>query len=345
MPRRSPPDLGRAISGFQTSLEAGGKADSTVKSYTDSLMLLVHAFGTHADPQTILVDDLEAIIATWRKLSPTTKRNRIIAFRQFWKWGARRYGWEDVAAQLAIPRRDKPTMRRLTDTEVVDMLSARTVERARTVVWTLAYSAVRIGELLELRWADVDLVAQRLTVAHATAKGRKGRTVPIPDELVAYLARVKDERGDHARDDCYLIPHRRRAQFIPEDEATVWTQRTSQMTIGRILKATAEQAGIRAPGEVTAHMFRRYYLERLLELQPNIYIAMAIAGHASMQTTAEYGGGASIQATTRAVRGLSFGKAADRADGRTWVRTKAPSQEQERAEGTEPVRPDDGGAR
>lgn len=347
MPKRSAPDLGRSISLYQTSMEAEGKARSTVKSYTDSLMLLVHAFGTTTDPTTITVEDLELVVASWRRLSPTTRRNRLIAWRQFYKWGSRRHAWPDVASQLGLPRRDKPALRRLTSDEVKAMLEARTLERARTVIWVLAYSAIRIGELLELQWSDVDLVSGRLTVSHETAKGRKGRIVPIPAPLVDHLAAVKDARGEqHSRDDHYVIPHRRQAQFIPEDEAIVWTRGTSQMTIGRILKATAEQAGVRAPGEVTAHMFRRFYLERLLEIEPNIYVAMAIAGHASMQTTAEYGGGASIAATTRAVRGLSFGESSNRNDGRTWVRTKATSQQPGSAddvERIEPRRPESGG--
>jgi integrase len=337
-PLRAAPDLGRAIGLFQTTMLASGKAPSTAKAYTDSLMLLEKVFGTYCDPKSILVDDLEAIISTWR-LGATTKRNRIIAWRQFWKWGSKRYGWPDVAGQLSIPRRDRPALRRLTSDEVHSMLMTSVVERARTTVWVLAYSALRVGELIELRWADIDLEASRITVAHQTAKGRKGRIVPIPDELTMYLARVATTRGPNAADDCYVIPHRRRAQFIPEDEATIWTKRTSQMSVGRILKGVATAAALRAPGEITAHMFRRFYLEQLLEAEPNIYIAMAIAGHSSMQTTAEYGGGASLGAATRSVQGLSFQGVCDTgtlassavSDGRTWDRTKAESREPETA--------------
>lgn len=345
MPSRSAPDLGQSISAYQTHMEAKGYAASTRKAYTDSLLMLEHAFGRQADPKTILLDDLEAIVATWR-INPNTKRARIAAWRGFWKWGAKRHGWVNVAADLDLPRRSKAAMRRLTQPEVAAMLEANTVERALTVVWVLAYSAVRISELLRLRWRDVDLVAGRVTVS-ALAKGQKGRIVPITPELIAYLAMVKETRGDaHAADRCFVIPHRRRARFIPDDEATVWTKGTSQMSIGRILKAAAKQAGVHAADDVTAHMFRRFYLEWSLDHGMDIYVAKAIAGHESIQTTAEYGGRASLAATTRAVRGISFGNAPDGADGRTWVRTKAVPQERNRVhevEQSEPARPDSGG--
>lgn len=346
MPSRSAPDLGRAISLWEVTLEAAGKAPSTVKAYTDSAMLLVHAFGASTDPASILVEDLEAIMATWRRLEGSTRRNRVVAWRQFYKWGSKRHAWPNVAAQLDVPKRNKPALRRLTEAEVDAMLAAPVLERALTVVWLLAYSAVRIGEMLELRWRDVDLVAGRITITHMTAKGRRGRLVPIPDELVSYLASVKDARGLGAHDDAYLVPHRRRAQFIPEDEATVWGESTSQTSVGRMLKATAKAARVRAADEVTAHMFRRFYLERVLDDGIGMYAAAAIAGHTSIQTTAEYGGGASIEATSRAVRGLAFGKSGKRNDGRTWVRTKVASQERSHAddvERIEPLRPESGG--
>lgn len=346
-PKRSAPDLGQAISGFQTHMVAKGNRPSTVKSYTDSNMLLVAAFGTHADPTTVTLDDLEAIVATW-KLNPNTKRNRIAAWRGLWKWGNKRHGWANIAAELDLPRRSEAVLRRLTRDEVEAMLTVPLLERPRTVVWFLSYTAVRISELIRTRWRDIDLVAGRLLVS-AEAKGQKGRTVPLPDGLVAYLAAVKDARGDlRTADKCYLIPRRRRGQFLPEDERIVWTEGTSQMSVGRMLKAAASAAGVRSPEDVTAHMFRRFYLEHMLETEPNIYVAMAIAGHESMQTTAKYGGRASLAATTRAVRGISFGDPPDGPDGRTWVRTKAvshPPVSADDAGTTEPERPDSGGNR
>lgn len=346
MPKRSAPNLGRAISSYQVHMVAKGYAESTSKDYTDSLLLLEAAFGRHADPTTITLDDLEGVVASW-KLNPNTKRKRIVAWRGFWKWGAKRYGWPNVASELDLPRRSEAVLRRLTLGEVEAMLSARILERPRTVVWFLAYSCVRISELIRLRWRDIDLVAGRVLIS-AEAKGQKGRTVPLPDGLVAYLARVKDERGDlAAADKCFLIPRRRRGQFLPEAERIVWTEPTSQMSVGRMLKAAAAEAGVRSPDDVAAHMFRRFYLEQMLETEPNIYVAMAIAGHASMQTTAKYGGGASIGATTRAVRGISFGEAPDGPSGRTWVRTKALSQppvSADEVDRIDPARPESGGA-
>lgn len=329
--------LGRAISLWEGSLRASRKAPSTVKAYVNAVTLIEHALGANADPAAIGIGELEAIMASWR-IDANTQRNRLVAWREFFRWGARRHAWPRIADQVELPKRSTPALRRLTHAEVEAMLSARAVERAQTTVWLLAYLACRIGEVTQLRWRDIDLVAGRATIQHQTAKGRKGRVIPMPPALVEYLASVKDARGDvHTHDDAYLIPHRRRAQFIPEDEAIIWTQPTSQMTIGRILKAVAEQAGVRAPDEVTAHMLRRFYLEHALDNGMDMYVAAAIAGHASIQTTAGYGGGASLAATTRAVQGLRFG--APQQDlqnvqhGRTWDRTKVASQEPDPADG------------
>lgn len=353
-PKASPPTLGRAISLWQRYLEAQRKADSTIYAYVNAVTLLEHAFGADVDPDTITIEDLEGVIATWRRLDVNTVRNRLVAWRQFYRWGARRHGWPRLADEIDLPKRSRPALRRLTRAEVEAMLAQPAVERASSCVWILVCSAVRIGEMQAMRWRDVDLVAGRLTVEHVTAKGRKGRVVPIPDQLVAHLAAVKDSRGELAtRDDCYVIPHRRRAQFIPEDEAIVWTERTSQTTIGRMLKEIAREAGVRAADEVTAHMFRRYYLEQILDDGTSDYIAAAIAGHASVQTTAEYGGGASIQATTRVVRGINFGASParnlslhrDQDDGRTWDRTKAAPEEPDEVVGTDssgPSAPEEG---
>lgn len=335
--------LSRAVDLWHGHLRSRMLADSTVSSYVRSVEMIVAAVGRHADPQTLTIEDLEAVIASWRRVRPNTTRNRLVAWREFLAWGRDRYDWPDLATKLDLPRRDKPALRRLSADEVDAMLAADVDERRLTVVWILAYTGIRRGELLALRWRDVDLVHASLRIDHRTAKGRKGRVIPLHADLVARLALAKDARGAGAADRCYVLPHRRRAQFIPEDERIVWNEPSSGQTIDRIVKQTAEAAGVRYAEEITSHAFRRFILEELLEAGTSPYVAAALAGHASIQTTAEYGGGASMRAVADALH-AHVARDIPRAErpttyGRTWDRTKAPSQQPDERDEPGPTRP------
>lgn len=68
----------------------------------------------------------------------------------------------------------------------------------------MLYTGIRKGELLALKWEDVDLVGERLTVNKAVAfpdnsvsiktpKTKAGtRTVPIPKKIIPLLQKAKD---------------------------------------------------------------------------------------------------------------------------------------------------------
>ena len=323
--------LGRAISLWEGSLRAQVKADSTIASYVRSVEYLEEAFGRDCDPASITVEDIESVMATWRGKSPTTIRNRLVAIREFFKWGAQRRGWPNPTAPLDIPPRDEPAYRRLTVREVTSILDANVVERAHLYVTLLAYTAARIEALRHVQWADVDFVDARITFTHIHAKGRRGHTAPIAAPLLDALAKSKTLRGENAFDEAYLVPARRRAQFIPEDEATVWDRPASQMSLGRMLKAVAEEAGVRAPQQITAHMFRRYTLEHIVD-RYGLHVGAALVGHRSIQTTANYAGKASPQRVAEALaqtrlRDTPGLTRRNRSDGRTWYRTKAAQDE------------------
>jgi integrase len=284
--------LGRAIALWEGSLRARVKAESTIKSYVRAVEYLEEAYGRNTDPASITTEDVEFVMAKWRGKSPTTVRNRLVPIREFFRWGGKRYGWPDPTMPIDIPPRDEPAYRRLTVGEVTAILDVVVAERFHLYVSLLAYTAARIDALRTTTWGDVDLVGGKIVFPHQRAKGRRGHEIPIAEPLLADLARSKDLRGAHAFDDAYLIPARRRARFIPEDEAILWDQPASQMSLGRMLKATARAAGVRAPSQVTAHMFRRYTLEHIVD-DYGLYVGAALAGHRSIQTTAAYGGGAS----------------------------------------------------
>jgi integrase len=323
--------LGRAIALWEGSLRARVKAESTIKSYVRSVEYLEEAYGRDCDPSSMTTEDVEFVMAKWRGKSPTTVRNRLVAIREFYRWGGKRYAWPDPTAPIDIPPRDEPAYRRLTVGEVTAILDVVVAERFHLYVSLLAYTAARIDALRTTTWGDVDLVGGKIVFPHQRAKGRRGHEVPIAEPLLADLARSKDLRGVHAFDEAYLIPARRRAQFIPEDEAILWDQPASQMSLGRMLKATARAAGVRAPNQITAHMFRRYTLEHIVD-DYGLYVGAALAGHRSIQTTAAYGGGASRGKVAEALQktrlrdtpkeGRPMGD-----DGRTWVRTKATDQQ------------------
>jgi integrase len=71
--------------------------------------------------------------------------------------------------------------------------------RDAELVRVAAYAGLRAGELLALRWADVDFTGRALTVARALSLGiesspKSGRVrrVPLPDQAAAALKRLSD---------------------------------------------------------------------------------------------------------------------------------------------------------
>lgn len=294
--------LGRAISLWEGSLRVRSLSERTIDSYIRSANMLEDHLGRNTDPSRITIDDIEALAAKWRRVSPSTKRNRLIALSEFFKWGCARHAWPDNPMRLIVlPKRDTPILRRLSSVEVEAILAAceQLDERSALVVKLLAYLGVRRSEIVVGRWRDVDLVEAQMIVR---GKGRKARVVPIPPPLLDQLAVSKTLRGEGAADDCYLLPLRKRGGFVDPASMIRWDRASTGYTIDAIVKEAASIAGVQRPREVASHQFRRYLLERLLDSGVSPYVAAALAGHASIQTTANYGGGASLRAVTDALR-------------------------------------------
>jgi integrase len=100
-----------------------------------------------------------------------------------------------------IPASPKPPDT-LTAAEVEKILKHIETDRD-AIAWQLAFTGLRRGEIAGLRWSDVDLDADTLTVAQnrisysktiveGTPKSRASRRVlPLPDRLAAALRTAK----------------------------------------------------------------------------------------------------------------------------------------------------------
>lgn len=292
--------LGSARDFWEGSLRAERKAERTITSYVRSVDYVIEVHGPDTDPGTMTIEDIELVMSKWKRVSATTVHIRLVAIREFFRWGEARYGWNNPTKLLKLPRKDKPQLRRLTMDEVQAIsrsaLSMRT--RDRLVVSVLAYLGLRRAELLTARWSDVDLEAGTFLVH---GKGRKDRLVPIPVGLSEILL-----FGREGAEDEHYIAHRINVKTETWLESggvyrPVMTQPAATQTINRIVKRCAQSAGVRNPRQVTSHMFRRALLERLLEQGVSPYVVAALAGHADIKTTAGYGGGASLSAVRGAL--------------------------------------------
>lgn len=92
--------------------------------------------------------------------------------------------------------------------EVMALVRAAESEQDAAIFLTAAFTGLRMGELLALRWRDVDVELQAIRVRASythrelgTPKNRTGRTVPMIDRVAATLARLSQREAFAGMDD------------------------------------------------------------------------------------------------------------------------------------------------
>ncbi len=141
----------------------------------------------------------------------------------------------------------------------------------------LFYTGLRLGEVLALRWADVDLQDRLLLVRRGLSagqetlpKGRRHRFVPLPTPAVATLARLAD-RDEFTGPDDYVLCNR-------------WGRRLDASALRRRYKRGCEAAGLRP---VRLHGLR-HAAGSLLARTTDAVFVRDFLGHAKLTTTDRY---------------------------------------------------------
>lgn len=135
-------------------------------------------------------------------------------------------------------------------------------------------TGLRQGELLALRWEDIDLTAGRLTVRHAVSRGvigtpKNGRTreVPLSDEALAVLRGLSSRfRGDFV----FCTPEGR---MLTKGECK-WP-----------LWSACKRAGVQRAGW---HVLRHSFASHLVMRGVPIKAAQELLGHADIGMTMRY---------------------------------------------------------
>ncbi len=156
--------------------------------------------------------------------------------------------------------------------DAVDRLSPRGVvagaERNTAIVVLLAYSGLRVAELVSLDRHDVDLEAGTIHVRHG--KGDRERYVPLHALAAKALTRYLTSRFDDSE-----------ALLVSRNHVRISTSQ-----VRRIVQTVAREAGIHK--HVTPHKLRHSFATLLLDKGMDIRIIQELLGHANIASTTIY---------------------------------------------------------
>ena len=164
----------------------------------------------------------------------------------------------------------------LTTTEVdIFLREAKNTNHRFYPVWVLAlFTGMRSGELYALKWSDIDMDSQIISVSRAwnskngftPTKNQKTRVVPISQELLSFLKKLKLESGKSE----FVLPR-----------LIEWERGEA----ARIIREFCRSLSI---SEIKFHDLRATFITNLLAQGEPLVRVMATVGHSDMETTNVY---------------------------------------------------------
>ncbi len=138
------------------------------------------------------------------------------------EWG---YVSENLAKLTKLPHRPQRNARPFLTGEQVGKLLNELTEPARTIVFLLVISGVRIGEMLALRWKNLDLKNGVLKIREAVYDGHFGTPktassvadLPLGPETLTVLAQHLRRQKSYPGPDALVFPNKKGGPLNPKN--------------------------------------------------------------------------------------------------------------------------------
>lgn len=170
---------------------------STMRDYRNMARVLVREFGSRKI-ESITTEDIDLWISGYGG-SNRTRQKYLVCLGSIFKRAMKVYGLPRNPADLV----ERPRVRRaakidvLRPEEVLALVRAAESDQDAAIFHTAAFAGLRMGELLALRWRDVDFTRRTIHVREnwtqgetTTPKGGTERAVPMAEEVAERLARL-----------------------------------------------------------------------------------------------------------------------------------------------------------
>ena len=251
---------------------------STLSDYRHMVTRLDSTFGETP------IDCIDAeMIECWRarlSCSNRTSLKYLIVLNGIFKRAMKVYRLQANPMTLV----ERPCVRHSSEIDVLSASEIRALVREtstelhKAVFLTAAFTGLRMGELLALRWGEVDFPAETIRVVRSftiggesTPKSGKPRSVPMVREVATTLARLGQ-----------------RERFTGEEDLVFSGAAGGHLDSKALraeLKAALDRAGLR---QLRFHDLRHTFGTRAVEQAESILELKEWMGHANVQTTMRY---------------------------------------------------------
>jgi integrase len=170
------------------------------------------------------------------------------------------------------PRRNSPKL--LTRDQLAELLAAAKGEPYEALITFLAFTGVRLGEAVALRWAEVDLerktarIVRSVRLRHENVPKTKfgRRAIDLPTRLVTILK---------------TLPHDHELVFHQDDGGFI-----NARHLHHVFRRISKRAGL---PRVHPHMLRHTWATQMLNSEaPLNYVSRALGHHSTAFTAATY---------------------------------------------------------
>ena len=149
--------------------------------------------------------------------------------------------------------------------EISKMFESTLNLRHRLVLMFLYYTGIRLNEIINLKWEDIDF--RRNTIHLKIAKGENERIIFLHDNLKRFIE---------------YFSLKKNGPIFLSNLGKKYDKRTIQVIVGN----AARKAGIAK--KITPHTLRHSFATHLLEAGADIRHIQKLLGHSSLQTTQIY---------------------------------------------------------
>jgi len=273
------------------------------KSVGNSFKHLTDFFGPQKSIQSIGLKEVENFLSHLQR--KVAKGNRVYyrtlkaAFNKAIDWG---YISENYFKKVKLPKKQRVNPAYITSEQlsVISKQLGEGNEVVKSIVIAAFYTGMRLNEVVNLTWKNVDLSARIITVGdeNFTTKGRNQRYIPICDEALTSILSSRQKR-DKLQEMKNPTPRILRIQnplcVSPlkkggENAAYVFSKPNGMRFTGDYVSKKFKDAckAVGIDKAIHFHSLRHSFASNLAQKGVSLYTIKELLGHSSIATTEIY---------------------------------------------------------